>query len=118
MREIPCYTIGRGEISNLPGNPTGVVYIPDHESYPIGVWEYAPTGRGSSGSGYSFQDCMKNFAEKPTWFRRLFRDANAEWFIPFIERMAAGEKVPFEEIEARHFELFGEPLEFTLIWSD
>ena len=117
MREIPSYTIGRGEISDRPGNPTGVVYIPDLENYPVGVWEYAPTGRGSSGAGYSFQACITKFADEP-WFRRLFRDANAEWFIPFIERMAAGEKVPFEEIEARHIELFGKPLEFTLFWSD
>ena len=118
MREIPCYTIGRGEISGLPGIPTGVVFIPDLDNYPIGVWKYAESGQGSSGSGYSFLQCMENFIEKPTWFRRLFRDANAEWFIPFIERMAAGEKVPFEEIESRHIELFGKPMEFTLFWSD
>ena len=117
MREMPSYTIGSGEISDLPGNPTGVVYIPALESYPIGVWEYAPTGKGSSGAGYSYQDCKKKLAASPR-FRRLFRDANAEWFIPYIERMAAGEKVPIEEIEARHIELFGKPMEFALFWSD
>ena len=51
-------------------------------------------------------------------FHRLFRDANAEWFIPFIERMATREKVPIEEIEARHIELFSKPMEFTMFWSD
>jgi hypothetical protein len=32
--------------------------------------------------------------------------------------MASGEQVPFEEIESRHIELFGKPMEFTLFWSD
>jgi len=36
---------------------------------------------------------------------------NADWFVPFLERMARGEDVPIDQINARHVELFGKELQ-------
>lgn len=37
--------------------------------------------------------------DPPGWFARKCDEANCAWFVPFVERMAAGEDVSFEEIQ-------------------
>ena len=66
MKEKHCYIIGKGGISDLPGNPTGVWFIPEGKNGQVEVWEYAESGPGSIGAAYSYLQCMKNLAEKPS----------------------------------------------------
>jgi hypothetical protein len=39
-----------------------------------------------------------------------FRDAHAEWFRPFLHRMAAGERVNLDELQNAHKSARGNPL--------
>jgi hypothetical protein len=38
----------------------------------------------------------------PGWFERKCREADCEWFIQMAKRMAEGEHVPLEEIQAAY----------------
>ena len=42
--------------------------------------------------------------EPPGWFERKCAEAGCSWFVPFVRRMAAGEDVPLEEIQAAYRE--------------
>jgi hypothetical protein len=48
--------------------------------------------------------------EPPGWFERKCREANCEWFVPFVKRMADGEAVPLKEIEAAYLAHNGKPM--------
>jgi hypothetical protein len=48
--------------------------------------------------------------EPPGWFERKCREANCEWFVPMVKRMAAGERVPLEEIQAAYQVYNGKPM--------
>ena len=41
----------------------------------------------------------------------LFQRNDALWFVPYLDRFIAGEQVTIEEIDAKHSELFGRPLD-------
>ena len=45
---------------------------------------------------------LKIEEEPPGWFLRRCAEAKCEWFVPFVERMAAGDEVPIEEIKAAY----------------
>jgi hypothetical protein len=45
---------------------------------------------------------VKIAEEPPGWFARRCAETKCEWFVPFVERMAAGEEVPLEEIQAAY----------------
>ena len=99
-QSIPIYLIS----ANHPGFYTMsrpmVAYCPDEPAYPIDIGEgYGPHCLGSS---YSFRDALEN--------RRWLEEANASWFIPFLERLAAGEQVPIEEIQEAYRLLFGKEM--------
>lgn len=50
---------------------------------------------------------MKHFGyeyEPPGWFRRQCEAADCLWFYGLVERMAAGEEIPIEEIKAAYRE--------------
>lgn len=40
--------------------------------------------------------------DSPGWFERKCVEANCSWFVPLAKRMAAGEKVPIEEIQTAY----------------
>jgi len=40
----------------------------------------------------------------PDWFRHKCAEAGCSWFVSFVERMAAGEDIPIEEIKAAYRE--------------
>lgn len=44
------------------------------------------------------------------WFKSKCKEANCEWFLPFVERIAKGEQIRLEEIEAAHRMYNGKPL--------
>jgi hypothetical protein len=48
--------------------------------------------------------------EPPGWFERKCCEANCEWFVPMVQRMAAGEDVPLEEIQAAYLAHNGKPM--------
>jgi hypothetical protein len=58
--------------------------------------------------GQSVADRMEQ--EPPGWFERKCREANCEWFVPMVKRMAAGEDVPLEEIQAAYLKHNGQPM--------
>ena len=114
MNQIHSYAIGRGVMENNPSRPAGVEYHPEYLKAPITIWEYSRIGRDASGCSLSYAECLTRVRDRPS-FRRMFRQANAEWFLPFVERLAAGEDVTIEEINSKHVELFGKPLQSELI---
>lgn len=42
--------------------------------------------------------------QRPGWFERKCAEAGCSWFVPFVRRMAAGEEIPLEEIQAAYRE--------------
>lgn len=44
------------------------------------------------------------------WFKSKCKEANCEWFLPFVERIAKGEQIRLEEVEATHRMYNGKPL--------
>lgn len=48
--------------------------------------------------------------EAPGWFERFCRQANCEWFVPVVKRMAAGENVPLQEIQSTYLAHNGKPI--------
>jgi hypothetical protein len=40
--------------------------------------------------------------EPPGWFERKCHEANCDWFVPMVKRMAAGEDIPLEEIKTAY----------------
>ena len=48
--------------------------------------------------------------ESPGWFERKCRQANCEWFVPFVKRMAIGEEMPLKEIQAAYLAHNGKPM--------
>src|SRR3954454_1868957 len=49
-------------------------------------------------------------SEPPGWFERKCAEANCQWFVPIVKRMAAGENVQLQEIEASYLTYNGSPL--------
>jgi len=48
--------------------------------------------------------------EEKDWFENRCKEANCEWFVPMVKRMAAGENVPLEEIQAAYLKHNGQPM--------
>jgi hypothetical protein len=48
--------------------------------------------------------------EPPGWFDRLCQDLGCEWFVPMARRMAEGEHVALEEIQASYLAHNGKPM--------
>jgi hypothetical protein len=48
--------------------------------------------------------------EPPGWFNRLCQDLGCEWFVPMAQRMAEGEHVALEEIQASYLAHNGKPM--------
>ena len=103
MQQHRKYVIASGFIESGPPDESGIDYIPDSR-LPIAIWVYARTGPDYDGAGLLPSEALARYKYE---FKRL----NAEWFLPFLELMAAGENVSIEEINARHVELFGQELQ-------
>jgi len=103
MLQNNSYIIAQGVFGADAVDKTGIDYTPQAE-LSIGIWKYARSGPDFEGAGYSPAEILQ--------FRRgKLRKLNAEWFVPFLERMAQGEEVSIEEINAHHMELFGKELQ-------
>lgn len=86
-----------------PGGDCGITYRPDAPpDRRITFWD----GHGSAavGGSCSFADALN------PKFRREFARARAEWFIPFLTRLAAGEEVSIAELSAAHQKATGQNL--------
>ena len=103
MQQHRRYVIASGFTTSGPPDESGIDYVPDSH-LPISIWAYARTGPDYDGAGLLPSEALARY-------KYLFKRLNAEWFFPFLERMAAGEKVAIEEINARHVELFGQELQ-------
>ena len=98
------YIIAQGLIGNDSVDQTGLDYTARSKSPTIIRWMYARFGPDSDGSSAVPADALRRY-------RKDFTKLDAEWFMPFLERMAQGEEVPIEEINSRHMELFGKELQ-------
>ena len=93
------YIIGRAILA-------GVRYDPWNAPNLITIWE--------DRTGGCFMLSERSLV---SWNRSLER-YNAGWFMPFLERLATGEAVSIEEMDARHEELFGKPMERIMIGDE
>lgn len=100
---IKQYNIGIEPSSFYSGGFSGIDYLPGSD-LPFFLWEYARKGREASGAGYIAERVLKEH-------QRFIERTNSTWLVPFLERMAKGESVDIEEIQSKHIELFGRPLE-------
>lgn len=48
--------------------------------------------------------------DEKDWFEHRCKEANCEWFVPMVKRMAAGEDVPLAEIQAAYLQHNGKPM--------
>lgn len=98
------YIIARGLVAGSPSEESGIDYVPGSDS-PITFWDYDFFGPNSDGGSVSAKEALTS------WHRRELQRLGAEWFVPFLERMAAGEEVQLSDINARHIEIFGRELQ-------
>jgi hypothetical protein len=63
------------------------------------IWIESPNGRRYGGEKV-----------ESDWFKHKCKEANCEWFVPMVERMADGETVPIEEIQAAYIAHNGRPM--------
>jgi hypothetical protein len=55
-------------------------------------------GKGADGA-----EKLLGIEQEPAgWFQRTCAEAHCGWFVPFVERMAAGDPVPIEELTAAY----------------
>lgn len=94
-----CYRIGGAATKEI-------FYYPDNELTPISISDTGPAAPPVSWSG---RDLSLGEALDPQW-REAFRDAKAEWFLPYISRMAKGEKVVLAEILEGYLKIHGKAL--------
>ena len=81
---------------NLSGTPpSGFDYHWDDLEHPISFWEYARGGGyGTSGMSGTPDRFLRN-----SHLEGFLIQAKAEWFLPIIKRMAAGEAFTREQLE-------------------
>ncbi len=94
LSRVKCVVIADGDygISFCPNDPVRpVMLISGH-------------GRDRQGAAYSPQRALETK-------RDFFRSANAEWFVPFLERYAKGAEVDLAALETAALEATGEALE-------
>jgi hypothetical protein len=84
------YEIGEGSLPDRPGWHYGVGYEPSSIDRPIALWEGA--GMMASGGSFSAVDALG------PQFEENFRIADAEWFLPFVRRLANGELLDLDEV--------------------
>ena len=82
-----CYQLGVGGTAVYPYE---VGYVPDQPQTPI----YFAEGDAKFGSGGFFTATQ---ALEPQWVEHL-KTAGVIWFVPFLQRLAAGNIVALEEI--------------------
>ncbi|MFN0080606.1 MAG: hypothetical protein ACKVY0_29410 [Prosthecobacter sp.] len=97
------YIIARGLVAGTKNEKSGIDYVPG-VTLPVTFWDYAFAGPNSDGGSVSAKEAL-------TRYKGELQRLNAEWFMPFLERMSAGETVSLSEINARHMELFGTELQ-------
>lgn len=99
-RDIPYYLISADHPGFQSYYTPAVTYDPDSSGRPIGIWD--GFGAHATAGAYACSQALEN--------RHWLEERNAAWFIPFLERLAKGERVPIEEIQKAYFELFGKDL--------
>lgn len=76
-----------------------LIFYPSDSRFPIAMIDiWGPHGSGAS---YTFKDALN-----PRW-TTVFKKARADWFYPFLVRLANGELVSIEEIQQKYRDLFG-----------
>jgi hypothetical protein len=90
------YRIGLGAVGSYP---YGVEFWPENPGEPIYFWE--GSGHMSAGGMFTAQQALES-----QW-RDHLETAGAIWFVPFIERLAAGERLDMLEVEQAYHRLHG-----------
>jgi len=103
------FIVAEKKCTDLPGYypevtmPVGVAYCPEKKES-VFLW----TGRGNSNVGGCFSPTeIMNQLEKR---EEHFRLAGAEWFVPYIDRMAQGEEVLIGDIQDAYRSIHGKEL--------
>jgi hypothetical protein len=94
-----CYQIGADKGWSV------ISYIPDRSQSPILI--ECPIPFLAAGNFLSPKESLKD-----KWIE-TFRETKAEWFLPLLRRMAAGEQVSLTEIQQAHQVARGTPLQRT-----
>jgi hypothetical protein len=97
--------LGRGVSANFPDQPSGIDFHPPTATTAaqITIWD-GVGGRCREGGTYSLTEALA------ARFAKDFARANAEWFRPWLERLAAGESVSIPEmVQARPASALGGP---------
>lgn len=123
------YLVGKGQ--NLNGSPIFIGYrpkdggLPDHPEMVAAQVGHGPANIGlavSASSMLAFKNCQPRWVEEDgkrkfrgtieeeNWFVHRCKEANCEWFVPMVKRMAGGESVPLEEIQAVYLAHNGKPM--------
>ena len=105
-----------------------IAYHPERQT--VSICQEAVVGPGAHGATFSPEEIityrpytatttvvngmvriLKAEQEPPGWFQRICHKCHCEWFLPFVERMAAGEKIQIEEIQAAYFAYNGKAMQ-------
>jgi hypothetical protein len=79
----------------------GVIFYPNDPAHTLDFWQKRP--RRLEGGGWA------SAAEALAHHRDFLGRAGAGWFLPYLERLAAGQRVPLAEILKAYQRLFGQP---------
>jgi hypothetical protein len=79
----------------------GVVFYPNDPVHTLDFWQRRP--RRLEGGGWA------SAAEALAHHRDFLGRAGAGWFVPYLERLAAGQRVPLAEVVAAYERLYGRP---------
>lgn len=87
---------------NVEGEQIVLLHYPPKDSYDFLI-AFICRGMIIEGSPMRASKAMDFIHKFPQW--------GAEWFIPYLKRMAEGDIPPIEEIKAEHFRIFGRQME-------
>jgi hypothetical protein len=92
---------GVASVTLVDDDTYGVVFYPNDPVHTLDFWQKRP--RRLEGGGWA------SAAEALAHHRDFLGRAGAGWFLPYLERLAAGRRVPLAEIVAAYGRLFGQP---------
>jgi len=97
--KVTKYIVGK----TLPDEPYvfGVALVPENQMQPIECWEGSAN---LAGARFPPKELLTE-----EW-KEHFRLAHAEWFWPFLVRMANGEVVKLSEVQDTYIALFGKEM--------
>jgi ankyrin repeat protein len=92
---------GVASVTLVDDDTYGVVFYPNDPVHTLDFWQRRP--RRLEGGGWA--SAAEALAHHPDFLGR----AGAGWFVPYLERLAAGQRVPLAEVVAAYERLYGRP---------